>query len=227
MPRRFSRPPNHDDLQLEDRQVYTSSTARVLGHRVRRRRCFSASARGWSGSPGTCSACTFCPDGSTPMNATVADLPPEDARERQAAVRGAVRLGAGAQHLPEDRAGSRVAGGAWPARAERLHRRALRQCEAAGRPDRRGRPGRGRAVRRVGLSAPAAGAAVLPDAVRREALQPHPGDGAAGVSRTRCCSSSRAWRTPRSRRTTRAASSRRSSRTPLPTRSTSSSRTSA
>ena len=30
MPRRFSRPPNHDDLQLEDRQVYSSSTTRVL-----------------------------------------------------------------------------------------------------------------------------------------------------------------------------------------------------
>lgn len=30
MPRRFSRPPNHDDLHFEDRQVYTSSTARVL-----------------------------------------------------------------------------------------------------------------------------------------------------------------------------------------------------
>ena len=30
MPRRFSRPPHYDDLQLEDRQVYTSSTARAL-----------------------------------------------------------------------------------------------------------------------------------------------------------------------------------------------------
>ncbi len=30
MSRRFSRPSNHDDLHFEARQVYTSSTARVL-----------------------------------------------------------------------------------------------------------------------------------------------------------------------------------------------------
>ena len=67
--------------------------------------------------------------------------------------------------------------------AELPHRRALRRREAAGHPDRRGRPGRGRRVRRDALPAAAAGAALLPDAVRREALQPHPGDRAARVSR--------------------------------------------
>ena len=56
------------------------------------------------------------------------------------------------------------------------------------------------------LPAAAAGAALLPDAVRREALQPHPRHGAARVSRTRCSSWSPRSPTPRSRRTTRAAS---------------------
>ena len=45
----------------------------------------------------------------------------EDAREREAPVRRAVRLGAGAQHLPEDRAGARVPGGARAHRPEHPH----------------------------------------------------------------------------------------------------------
>ena len=106
----------------------------------------------------------------------------QDARERQAAVRGGVRLCAGAEHLPEDRAGSGVAGRARADRAERLHGRDVLRRQAAGRPDRRRRPGRGRRLRRVAVPAPAARAALLPDAVRREALRPHPRDRAARVS---------------------------------------------
>jgi hypothetical protein len=30
MPRRFSRPPNHDDLRSEERQVYSPDVSRVL-----------------------------------------------------------------------------------------------------------------------------------------------------------------------------------------------------
>ena len=95
-----------------------------------------------------------------------------------------------------------------PDRPELPHRRAVRRGEAAGHPDRRSRPGRSRGLRRHAVPAAAAGAALLPDAVRREALQPDPGDRAARVSRTRCCSWSRRSPTPRSRRTTRAAPSR-------------------
>ena len=57
----------------------------------------------------------------------------------------------------------------------------------------------------IAVPAAAAGAALLPDAVRREALQPDPGHRPARVSRTRCCSWSRRSPTPRSPRTTRAA----------------------
>ena len=57
------------------------------------------------------------------------------------------------------------------------------RTEAAGGPDRRGRPRGGRAVRRAELSAAGAGAALLPDPVRGEALQPHPGDRPARISR--------------------------------------------
>ena len=43
--------------------------------------------------------------------------------------------------------------------------------------------GGGRAVRRERVPSAGAGASLLPDAVRREALQPHPGDGSARVFR--------------------------------------------
>ena len=55
--------------------------------------------------------------------------------------------------------------------------------QAAGHPDRRRRPGRGRGLRRHALPAAAAGAALLPDAVRREALQPDSRHRAARVPR--------------------------------------------
>ena len=51
--------------------------------------------------------------------------------------------------------------------------------EAAGRANRRGRPSRGRCIRRFALPAATSGASVLPDAVRREALQPDPFDASA------------------------------------------------
>ena len=89
--------------------------------------------------------------------------------------------------------------------SELPHRRPVRPGQAAGHPDRRGRPGRGGAVRRHALPAAAAGAALLPDAVHREALQPNPGHASSASIPTRCCSSTRRWRTPRSPRTTRAA----------------------
>ena len=50
----------------------------------------------------------------------------------------------------------------------------LLASEAARRSNRRGRPSRGRGVRRLAVPAAASGAALLPDAVRREALQPDP-----------------------------------------------------
>ena len=70
---------------------------------------------------------------------------------------------------------------AWPPGAQLPHR--LRYPgQAAGHPDRRGRAGRGRAVRRDRVPAAAARAALLPDAVHREAFQPAPSDRAARVS---------------------------------------------
>src|ERR687891_2588557 len=99
---------------------------------------------------------------------------PEDDGKREAPVRGAVRLCAGDEHVSQDRARSRLPGGPRTAWSELPHRREILTGEAARRANRRGRPSRGRRIRRFALSAATSGAAVLPDAVRREALQPNP-----------------------------------------------------
>ncbi len=104
---------------------------------------------------------------------------PEDDGEREAPVRGAVRLCASDEHLLEDRARSRLPGSPRTARPQLPYRRAVLTGEAARRANRRGRPRGGRRIRRFALSAATSGAAVLPDAICREAFQPHPFDASA------------------------------------------------
>ena len=107
---------------------------------------------------------------------------PQDHREREASVRRAVRLVAGAQHLPEDRPRSRLSSCPGSPVLELPNAGAVRESEASRHPHRRRRPGRGRGLRRDELQAASAGAALLPDAVRDDALQPAACDGAAGLS---------------------------------------------
>ena len=83
---------------------------------VRHRRRCSALSRGWSGSRWQSARPSRSGLRRAAHGRRRSATQPEDAGEREAAVRGAVRLRAGDEHLPEDRAGARVPGGARPAR---------------------------------------------------------------------------------------------------------------
>ena len=117
------------------------------------------------------------------MSATVADLNPktlENAKRQFVELYGSALV---MNTYLEARAAARLSPRPGSAGPELPHAGEVRQRQAARRPDRRRRPGGGRAVRRQRLPAAGAGAAVLPDAVRREALQPHPSDRPARVPR--------------------------------------------
>ena len=90
------------------------------------------------------------------MSATVGDLNPKTIENAKRQFVEALRLRPGPQHVPEDRAGPRLLGRAGPAGAELPYRRSVFTSEAAGHPDRRGWPRRGRRVRRVAIPAAAA-----------------------------------------------------------------------
>ena len=110
------------------------------------------------------------------MSATVADLNPKTI---ESAKRQFVELYGSALVMNTYLKIALAAGlAAWPLGLLALNFRTqakLRECEAPGDPDRRGRTGRGRRLRRGRLPAAGAGASVLPDPVRGDPFQPPPG----------------------------------------------------